>query len=183
MKLTFDTERLILKVLDETSSELVLDYLIRNKEFLKEVEPTRDEEFYTIDYQAKVLKNDMNYIKSRNMVRLWIFNKSNLNKIIGEITFYNIVPYAFLGCHIGYKSDKDEIKKGKITEAIGKGIEIMFEEYGMHRIEAHVLPNNKASLKVLEKLGFVNEGIAYKFLEINGTWKDHIHLSYINEKL
>lgn len=39
----------------------------------------------------------------------------------------------------------------------------MFKEYGMYRIEANVLPNNKASLRVLNKIGFISEGIAHKF--------------------
>lgn len=183
MKLIYETERLILKVLDEKDSEKVLDYTLRNKEFFKEFEPEREKEFYTNEFQAEQLKNDFNYIESCGMLRLWIFKKDNLEKIIGQVTFYNIVPYAFLSCHIGYKSDKDEVKKGYITEAVKKGIEIMFDEYGMHRIEAHVLPENKASLRVLDKLGFMNEGIAHKFLDINGVWKDHIHMALINENL
>ena len=47
--------------------------------------------------------------------------------------FYNIVPFAFLSCHIGYKLDKDSVNKGFITEAVENGIRIIFEEYGMHK--------------------------------------------------
>ena len=77
--------------------------------------------------------------------------------------------------------DEDEIRKGIITEALKEGIRIMFEEYGMHRIEAHVMPNNNASLSVLEKIGFINEGISHKFLEVNGIWEDHMHFALIND--
>jgi ribosomal-protein-alanine N-acetyltransferase len=83
---------------------------------------------------------------------------------------------------MGYKSDKDEVNKGFITEAVRSGIEIMFSEYGMLRIEAHVMPNNKASIRILEKIGFINEGISHKFLEVNGVWQDHIHFVLINDK-
>jgi len=68
-----------------------------------------------------------------------------------------------------------------MTEAVKAGIKIMFEEYGMHRIEAYALPNNKASIRVLEKLGFIYEGMANKFLEVNGKWEDHLHYALINE--
>lgn len=177
----YETQRLFLKVLEETDSEKVLDYLIHNKDFFSQFEPERDQNFYTIDFQRTQLRNDFNFIKNKSMLRLWIFKKDNPNKVIGEVTFYNIFPFVFSSCHIGYKSDKDEINKGIITEAVKKGIEIMFNEYGIHRIEAHVLPENKASLRVLAKLGFINEGIAHKFLEVNGVWEDHIHLACINE--
>lgn len=183
MKLTYETERLILKVLDETNSDKVLDYCLRNKEFFKEFEPEREREFYTHDFQAKQLRDELEYIRSKEMLKLWIFKKDSLSRVIGQVTFYNIVPYAFLACHLGYKLDVEELNHGFVTEAVTKGIEIMFTEYRMHRIEAHVMPNNKASLRVLEKIGFIDEGVAHKFLDINGVWEDHIHMALINENL
>ena len=46
--------------------------------------------------------------------------------------------------------------------------------------EANVMPRNKASLKVLEKNHFVNEGLSKYYLKINGVWEDHIHMVKIN---
>lgn len=178
-----ETDRLILRVLDESEADKVLDYLVRNKEFSSEFEPQREDEFYTIDYQKQELKGDFKYIKDRSLLKLWVFAKDNHNSIIGQVTFYNIVPYAFLSCHIGYKSDKDIANKGIMTEAIRAGITIMFKEYGIHRIEANVMENNKPSIKILEKSGFIYEGIANKILEVNGEWKDHLHYALINEEL
>lgn len=183
MKLKYETERLLLKVLDEDDSEKVLDYIVRNREFFSRYEPERPENFYTAHFQANELKNDLKYIKDGSMLRLWIFGKEKPDKIIGQVTFYNIVPFAFLSCHIGYKSDKDEADKGIITEAVRYGARIMFSEYGMHRIEAYVMPDNKASIRVLEKTGFINEGIAHKSLEVNGIWKDHMHFALINDNM
>jgi ribosomal-protein-alanine N-acetyltransferase len=90
---------------------------------------------------------------------------------------------VFLSCYLGYKLDKDEINQGYMTEAIKKGIDIVFSEYGLHRIEANIIPRNKRSLKVTEKLGFYNEGTAYKYLKINGIWEDHIHMVLLNDKV
>lgn len=182
MNKVYETERLYLKVLDGSYANQVLDYVNRNKEYFKEFEPERESEFYSMAYQENLLNTDLNYINNKNMLRLWISLKEKPQKLIGQITFYNIVPFAFFACHAGYKSDKDEACKGYITEAMYKGIDIMFNEYRMHRIEAYVMPNNQASIKVLEKLGFEKEGIARKFLETNGVWEDHIHFSLINEK-
>lgn len=175
------TDRLVLKELDESNGELVLDYNIRNKEFFQRYEPKRHDIFYTLSYQKSQLKMDRKFSENNSMLRLWLFKKDNLDKIIGQITFYNIVPFAFLSCHIGYKCDKDEINKGYITEAMQKGIKIMFKEYNLHRLEGYVQENNKESLKVLYKLGFISEGIAHKFLEVNGIWKDHLRMVLINQ--
>jgi ribosomal-protein-alanine N-acetyltransferase len=84
---------------------------------------------------------------------------------------------------MGYKLDKDELNKGYITEALRKGIDIMFNEYGLHRIEANIMPKNSRSLRVAEKLGFYNEGLALKYLKISGRWEDHIHMVLRNEAM
>ena len=64
--------------------------------------------------------------------------------------------------------------------AVGMLTRYAFEELGLHRIEANVMPKNKASLRVLEKNHFVNEGISKYYLNINGVWEDHIHMVKIN---
>ena len=55
-----------------------------------------------------------------------------------------------------------------------------FAEAGLHRVEANVMPRNKPSLRVLEKNGFVNEGLSKYYLNINGVWEDHVHMVRIN---
>ena len=178
---SYQTNRLILKVLDDSNSCIVTEYINRNVDFFSDFEPLRDKKFYTENFQKTQLKTDLKFIQDRLMLKLWIFKKEDLNKIIGEITFYNIVPFAFLSCHVGYKLDKDETNKGYMTEALKKGIEIMFNEYGMHRIEAYILEENKSSLNLCKRLNFINEGVAHKFLEVNGEWKDHIRMALIND--
>ena len=183
MQKTYETERLILKVLDKTYSTLVLDYYLRNKSFLEQWEPLRNEEFYTKKYHENQLYNDLINMEKGNSLSLWIFKKNDDSKIIGSIGFNNIVRGSFLSCHLGYKLDKDEVNKGYMTEAIQNGIDVIFDEFGLHRIEANIMPRNKASLKVVEKLGFYNEGLAYKYLKINGKWEDHIHMVLLNNNL
>lgn len=60
---------------------------------------------------------------------------------------------------------------------------IIFDDMKLHRIEANIMPKNKQSLKVVEKLGFYDEGLAYKYLKINGKWEDHIHMVLLNNKI
>jgi ribosomal-protein-alanine N-acetyltransferase len=122
-------------------------------------------------------------IEKGSSFRLWVFKKGDNSRIIGSVGFNNIVRGAFLSCHLGYKSDKDETNNGYITEAIRHGIKIMFDEFGLHRIEANIMPKNKASLRTVEKLGFINEGISRKYLKINGVWEDHIHMVLFNESV
>jgi [ribosomal protein S5]-alanine N-acetyltransferase len=124
MKRVYETDRLILKILDEASSPQVLDYYIRNKDFLEEWELKRPNEFYTLEAQAVQLRNEFKDFEEKRALRLWIFKKDGEdNKAIGLIAFNNIVRGAFLSCFLGYKLDKDEINKGYVTEALKKGID------------------------------------------------------------
>ncbi len=177
------TERLTLKVLGKSSAQMVLDYYLSNRSFLGEWEPVRSEKFYTKAYHEEQLENDLSLIENKDLLRLWIFKKNDESRIIGTIGFSNIVRGVFLSCYLGYKLDQDEINQGYMTEAIQKGIGIIFNEYGLHRIEANVMPKNQRSLRVTEKLGFYNEGIAQKYLKINGIWEDHVHMVLLNDKV
>ena len=183
MQQIYETNRLVLKILDKSYSETVLDYYLRNKLFLEEWEPKRSEEFYTKQYHEDLLDKDFADIQNGNLLRLWIFKKDDNKKVIGTLAFSNIVRGPFLSCFLGYKLDGSEINKGYMTEATQKGIDIIFNEYGLHRIEGNIMPKNVRSLKVLKKLGFCNEGISHKYLKINGIWEDHIHMVLLNDKL
>ena len=183
MQKIYETKNLVLKVLDKFSSELVVDYYLRNKDFLDEWEPVKSEEFYTAQYQEEQLEKALSNIENNSSFRVWIFKKKDDSRIIGSVNFDNIIRGVFLSCHLGYKLDKDEINKGYITEAIGKGIDIMFHEFKLHRIEANIMPKNIRSLRVAQKSGFNNEGLAYKYLKINGKWEDHIHMVLLNKKI
>jgi ribosomal-protein-alanine N-acetyltransferase len=174
-----ETNRLILKIADSSHAELVLDYYIRNKEFLQEWEGLKKDEFYTKEYHEKYLEE----INNETSLRFWLFKKEDISKIIGTVSLNNIIRGAFQSCHLGYKLDKDEINNGYMTEALAKIIEIGFNDLKLHRMEANIMPKNKASLRVVEKLGFYNEGLAYKYLYINGKWENHIHMVLINERL
>ncbi|MDF2941679.1 MAG: Ribosomal-protein-alanine N-acetyltransferase [Herbinix sp.] len=183
MQRIYETERLILKVIDKNDVAAVLDYIDRNKDFLQEWEPYRCDEFYTKQFQQDLLENDFQKIHDKSLLRLWLYKKEDDKRIIGTLSFSDIIMGCFQSCHLGYKLDQTEINHGYITEAIRRGIDIIFQDYGLHRIEANIMPKNSRSLRVAEKLGFHNEGLAKQYLRINGIWEDHVHMVLLNEEL
>lgn len=174
-----ETERLQLKILTESDAELQLDFVVRNKDFFKKTEPLRNNEYFTFDYQTRFLRE--NYFETKNQTRLsyWIFRK-NETKIIGYICFSNIIYGNFKSCFLSYKLDKNETSKGYMFEALQMAIKVIFKKLKLHRIEANIMPWNKDSLTLVQKLGFQEEGLAKKYLKINGKWEDHIHLVLLN---
>ena len=178
----FETERLILRTISIKEAELLQDFLKRNRAFLEEWEPKREDGFFAIDNIRNIIKCELEINSSKNGLSLYIFKKDE-KRIIGNVKLNNIVYGVFLSCFAGYKLDKDEQGKGYMTEALGEIVRIAFEEYELHRIEANIMPRNKASIRVVEKTGFIKEGTSKKYLRINGKWEDHDHYVILNEDM
>ena len=178
----YETDRLILKIIDEKYCFEVACYYMRNLEFLKPWETERRDIFYTVKFQKLQIKRDLIDIRSGRLLRLWIFKKGEKQKLIGNICFSNI-NLNLLSCPLGYKLDRGEANNGYITEALKKGIEVIFNEYKLHRIEACIRANNKSSLRVANKLGFLNQETARVSLKVDGKWREHIKMVLLNENI
>lgn len=165
---------------DISLAEQVVDYYKRNRDFLEAFEPVRREEYFSLEYQQTVLKKEMVAYEARTAFRFYIMLMEQPSKIIGMIGLNNVVWGAFCSAFLGYKLDKDLVNKGYMSVAVEMLTKYAFEELGLHRIEANVMPKNKASLRVLEKNQFINEGVSKYYLNINGVWEDHIHMVKIN---
>ncbi|MBF4693273.1 GNAT family N-acetyltransferase [Fusibacter ferrireducens] len=183
MKRIYETERLILKVLDESYAESVMQFYIKNKDFLEPFEHTKSKTFYTLENHKLTLRLEEEAFLKMNMVRFWLFKKEDtqFERPIGSLALTNIIRGVFKSCFLGYKMDKDEINKGYMTEAIQAVVKIAFGYMKLHRIEANIMPRNERSIKVVEKCGFVKEGLARQYLKINGIWEDHYHMVILNE--
>ncbi|MGM7681157.1 GNAT family N-acetyltransferase [Cytobacillus sp. Hm23] len=179
----YETERLVLRQIDKSFVEEVLAYYQRNKDFLAEWEAQRPSDFYTLEIQENNIAKDLESYNEGTSFKLWIFKKvdQDYTRIIGCISFSLIVRGILQSCILGYKLDKDELNKGFITEALEKAIKVMFQDFGLHRIEAPIIPRNKGSIQVVKKLGFEFEGLSRKMIKVNGVWEDHMRWAIVNE--
>lgn len=176
------TGDLILRPSDVCFAKNLLDYYVRNKDFLEGFEPKRDESFYTCENQSAQLQCEMTETENRQTYHFYIFQKDS-PEIIGCIGLNNVVWGCFLSCFIGYKLDRQFLNKGYMTQAVRAVVDYAFQSLHLHRIEGNVMPRNMASRRVLEKCGFSEEGLAKKYLKINGVWEDHIHMVLINQSM
>ena len=179
---TLQTSRLTLRTITASFAPQVLDFVTRNYEFHRPWDPLVSETFFTLAAQQERLNNDVKLRQNGLTIRLWMFHRDDVRheRVIGYLSFSNIIRGAFQSCHLGYKIDHHMINKGLMTEALGEAIRFAFEELKLHRIEANVMPRNEPSRRVVEKLGFENEGLARQYLKINGVWEDHLHYVMLN---
>jgi [ribosomal protein S5]-alanine N-acetyltransferase len=103
-------------------------------------------------------------------------------RLAGEITLSSIQRGPFQNAFVGYWVDKAVAGQGLAPEATVAVLRFAFEELVLHRIEVAIVPRNRASRRVVEKLELREEGVALRYLEIDGRWEDHVRYAITAEE-
>ncbi len=93
--------------------------------------------------------------------------------IAGQLSVSSIVRGSAQSASIGYWIDQAWAGRGIVPTAVALAVDHCFSSLGLHRIEINIRPENAASRRVVEKLGFRHEGLRRDFLHIDGQWRDH----------
>jgi ribosomal-protein-alanine N-acetyltransferase len=99
-------------------------------------------------------------------------------RMAGVFNLSQIFRGSFLSCYAGWRVAADCVGRGLGTEGVVALLDLAFarEPLGLalHRVQANVIPDNRASVRVAEKAGFRLEGTAQAYLHIGGRWQDHL---------
>jgi len=104
-------------------------------------------------------------------------------RLAGQLTIGNIVRGSFQSGYAGYWVDGRLAGRGIMPTALALAVDHAFGPAKLHRIEVNIRPENTASRRVVEKLGFREEGFHKRLLYIDGTWCDHIGYALTSEDL
>jgi [ribosomal protein S5]-alanine N-acetyltransferase len=102
-------------------------------------------------------------------------------RLAGQVTASNVVRGAFDSASVGYWVDSAVAGRGVLPTALALLVDHCFREVGLHRIEANIRPENTASRRVVEKLGFREEALHLRYLFIDGAWRDHLSFAITRE--
>jgi [ribosomal protein S5]-alanine N-acetyltransferase len=103
-------------------------------------------------------------------------------RVAGEINLSSIQRGPFQNAYIGYWIDEALAGQGYMPEAVVVLLRFAFEDLGLHRVQIAIIPRNRSSRRVVEKLAIREEGIAERYLEINGVWEDHVRYAITAEE-
>jgi len=103
-------------------------------------------------------------------------------RFAGEITLSSIQRGPFQNAFVGYWVDRSLAGNGLAPEATVLVLRFAFEELGLHRVEVAIVPRNTASRRVVEKVDLREEGVALRYLEIDGRWEDHARYAITAEE-
>ncbi len=93
--------------------------------------------------------------------------------LVGQVSVSAITWGSLRSGQVGYWVDRRVAGRGVIPTAVALAADYCFFTVGLHRIEVNIRPENRASLRVVDKLGFRPEGLRRRYLHIDGAWRDH----------
>jgi ribosomal-protein-alanine N-acetyltransferase len=103
-------------------------------------------------------------------------------RLAGEVTLSAIQRGPFQNASIGYWVDRALAGNSLAPESVVVVMRFAFEDLGLHRLEIAIVPRNRASRRVAEKLDLRQEGVALRYLEIDGRWEDHVRYAITAEE-
>jgi ribosomal-protein-alanine N-acetyltransferase len=151
---------------------------LASRDFLRPWEPlwppddlTRGSFRYRVKRYLRDVRDDSSYA-------YFIFTADD-QRLAGGLTLSNVRRGVAQTASLGYWVGQDFARKGLMTAAVQAILPVAFKILKLHRLEAACLPSNSASLALLRRTGFAEEGYAREYLKINGRWQDHVLFAII----
>ena len=163
------------------------DYLMwsrlraESRQFLTPWEPVwADDELTRGAFRRRIKR----YQKETRLDSAYVFFvfRADDDTLIGGCTLSNVRRGVTQCCALGYWLGARFARQGYMSDAVRALIPFVFGTLGLHRIEAACLPENQPSRSLLAKAGFREEGLARKYLLINGEWRDHIQFALLEDE-
>jgi ribosomal-protein-alanine N-acetyltransferase len=155
----------------------------RNEEWLKPWEPMRPANLLdpTRDREAFIARCSARDRDRQSGVGHG-FGLFVAGEFAGEVNLNGIIRGAQQSGTIGYWVDRERAGNRYVAEGVVALFRYAFEQLHLHRIEICIVPRNHNSRRVMEVLALREEGVAQRFLEINGVWEDHVRYGITAEE-
>jgi len=105
--------------------------------------------------------------------RCWLIVRRADLAVLGAIELSQIAAGNFRSAYLGYHIGAPFARQGHMREGLGAVLRLAFGPLRLHRVEANIQPGNRASIRLVKRLGFRREGYSPRYLKIAGRWRDH----------
>jgi ribosomal-protein-alanine N-acetyltransferase len=153
--------------------------VLSNREWLRPWEATNPHGPTSFDFKAQV-RSLLRQFDNQDGIPFVILYQGEL---VGQLNVANILYGSVSSCVIGYWVIPQVAGKGITPTAVALAMDYMFEVVGLHRVEIDIRPENKASLRVVEKLGLRLEGLKRGYIHIANAWRDHYVFALTKEEV
>jgi RimJ/RimL family protein N-acetyltransferase len=173
---SISTERLLLRPFAKSDREAVLDLYSDNET----MRYWSKEPIMSLEEADSLIEQEIEW-PSKEKCFNWAVAQPDSNLLIGKICLFHLSERN-RRAEIGYLLNRRFWGRGYMTEALTFVLRFAFDEQGMHRMEADTDPENLASLALLERFGFVREGLFHDRWYVHGKWHDSVMLGLLASK-
>jgi ribosomal-protein-alanine N-acetyltransferase len=152
-----------------------------SREFLTPWEPVWADDELTRGAFRRRIKRYQKETRQDSAYVFFVLRQSD-DALLGGCTLSNVRRGVTQCCTLGYWIGAKFARQGYMTNAVKALIPFVFKTLGLHRIEAACLVDNEASKSLLARTGFRQEGLARRYLLINGQWADHLLFALLKEE-
>jgi [ribosomal protein S5]-alanine N-acetyltransferase len=172
------TERLLLRASDTAFATALAEYHVRNHALHAPWSPPMPETLFSVDGQHERLATAAKAEAEGAQISWLLFAHDDEQRLIGQARFSQISRGPFCNAMLGYTIDAAHEGRGLMREALHAALADVFgPRVALHRVQANARPENERSLRLLDRLGFVREGLAREYLFIDGAWRDHLMMA------
>src|SRR5688572_30493578 len=119
------TERTIIRMGKSADVPAILNFFIENEEFLRPWSPVRKPGFYTEEYWYGAIHSNIEHFENDRALRMFVFDRPEGMRIIGEVNFSNFTRGAAQFCTLGYSVSQDKQGQGYMREAVSASIDYL----------------------------------------------------------
>jgi ribosomal-protein-alanine N-acetyltransferase len=101
--------------------------------------------------------------------------------IAGIVNVSHIVRGGLLSAYLGYYGHAAFAGQGLMSEGLRLAVAHCFGPLELHRVEANIQPGNRASRRLVQRIGFAREGFSRRYLRVHGRWRDHERWALLKE--
>ena len=151
--------------------------LLGNRSWLRPWEATSPDGAVSFDMRAGIRRLLQQYRDGGGIPLVMEYD----GEVTGQLNVWGIARGSLASATIGYWVSERFAGRDITPTSVALATDLCFSELGLHRMEICIRPENRASLRVVEKLGFRYEGLRRRYIHIAGDWRDHYAFALVRE--
>ena len=169
--------RISVRLVKPRDARAIQTELLENRSWLRPWEATSPDGPTSFDMRAGIRRLLQQYRDGGGVPFVMEYD----GEIAGQLNVWGIARGSLSSATIGYWVSERFAGHAITPTSVALVTDICFSELGLHRMEICIRPENRASLRVVEKLGFRYEGLRRRFIHIAGEWRDHYAFALVRE--
>lgn len=166
-----------IRLIRNRDARVLQDHLVTNRSWLSPWEATSPDGAVSLDMKIGIRRLLQQHRDGAGVPLVMEYD----GEVAGQLNVWGIARGSLASATIGYWISREYAGRDITPISVAMATDLCFEELRLHRMEICIRPENHASLRVVQKLGFRYEGLRRRYIHIDGDWRDHYAFALVRE--